>query len=158
VLGGVIGLLGALIVVWAEGHRKRRYQKASLRLLTFEISNNLHTLQTVAAQGPGATKLLTMAVWDKEQVPVAAYLRFKILGIVAMPYLRLAAVLRYRDGYVQASFSDWLASQDGQQTIQYAIAEFEQAQKVLRPKTMTIRRRFDHWLESRRTKPCQNLT
>jgi hypothetical protein len=152
VLGGALGLFGALIVVWAEGHRRRRDQKAALRLLTFEISTNLHTFETVADQGAGATKLLMMAVWEKEQVPVASYLTFKNLGTVAMPYLRLAAVLRYRDGFDHVSFGNWLAGLDGQRNIQSAIAEFTQAQEVLGPKTMTLRRRFDRWWQRRWSK------
>ncbi len=92
VVGGALGLFGALIVVWAEGNRRRRDQTAALRLLTFEISTNLHTFETVAEQGAGATKLLTMAVWEKEQVPAASYLTFKNLGTVAMPWQPSSAI------------------------------------------------------------------
>jgi hypothetical protein len=143
-IGAVIGAaIGAIALLAAQGWQlwsARRNAKAAARLIYLEIAYNLSVLKTIGTTTVPLPLLVATSLWDRHSDKLVTIMRERELAPIAFPYVQVEA---HRWFFAQPWY--FLAVNrlrgDDVAIVGRLTEAFGEAEKALRPKVWTGRRR-----------------
>jgi len=135
VVGGALGLVGAVLVIWAESKRYRRESEGAAQLVLTEVLLNIGNLDDVAKTLSAASvKLLSVSIWEAERVRLAALLNAGGQMTVTTAFQAVVYVSRIAqelDGWNPGGADTWVQSEAGRNGVSRALVMMRKASDVL---------------------------